>query len=111
MSDTPRTDALEYRNKEKDVYSSFFEMRSHAWQLERELTDAKAMLVKNKGAVTISRNGYVEELESEFAKAKKQIKELTDAVIKYSGGSSMLHPRLARAISTARKHIESQTND
>jgi len=40
MSDTPRTDKLETQNGNKDVYASFFEMRSHAWQLERELAEA-----------------------------------------------------------------------
>jgi hypothetical protein len=39
MSDTPRTDAVDAQNKE--VHSAFYEMRSHAWQLERELTEAR----------------------------------------------------------------------
>jgi len=37
MNDTPRTDALERANYKKDVYSSFFQMRDLAWNLEREL--------------------------------------------------------------------------
>lgn len=40
MSDTPRTDEVDARNKE--VHIAFYEMRSHAWQLERELAEVKA---------------------------------------------------------------------
>jgi hypothetical protein len=35
MSDTPRTDAVDMQGKE--VHAAFFEMRSLAWQLEREI--------------------------------------------------------------------------
>jgi hypothetical protein len=43
-TDTPRTDALERANYKKDVYSSFFQMRDFAWNLERELTTAREEL-------------------------------------------------------------------
>jgi hypothetical protein len=36
-TDTPRTDALERASYKNDVYSSLFQMRDFAWNLEREL--------------------------------------------------------------------------
>jgi hypothetical protein len=61
-TDTPETDSHYYPDFEMgcDVVLADF-----ARKLERERDELKALLTKKHGAVTISRNGYVQELERE----------------------------------------------
>lgn len=43
-------------------------------KLERERDMLKALLVKDQGAVTLSRNGYIQELESKLEEHKLALK-------------------------------------
>ena len=65
MKPTPETDTAEF--EVIDDYECGINVVSscHARRLERERDKLKAMLTKKQGAVTISRNGYVQELERE----------------------------------------------
>ena len=48
----------------------------HAKTLQSEVEHLKSQLTQTQGCVTISRNGYVQELERELAEAREEIKML-----------------------------------
>lgn len=62
-------------------------------KLERERDELKAMLTKDQGVVTISRNGYVQELERERDEAREQRDKLAESILNLS------HPNCVMLIS------------
>ena len=71
-SETPESDAAEIVQTFKglpDCRTGRVDIKV-ARKLELERNELKALLVKGHGAVTISRNGYIEELESKLQEHK-----------------------------------------
>jgi hypothetical protein len=50
----------------------------HAKTLQSEVEHLKSQLTQTQGCVTISRNGYVQELERELAEAREVLREIRD---------------------------------
>ena len=85
-TDTPETDHLEKNlgNAAHPVLSYFCR------KLERERDELKALLTKKQGTVTISRNGYVQEIERERDEARDQRDRLATALVNCREDSSEL---------------------
>jgi hypothetical protein len=85
MSDTPRTDAIESR--EKEVHAAFSEMRSHAWQLERELAATRELnsmmrenMRKMKEKYGLGERNVMRELRKGLTEARRELAETRDQI-------------------------------
>jgi hypothetical protein len=95
---TPETDALWEAWADEKLPNGQFrygpkDLADHARKLERERDELKSLLTKKQGAVTISRNGYVQELERERDEAREQRDELAESILNLS------HPNCVMLIS------------
>ena len=101
ISNTPESDAAEIVQTFKglpDCRTGRVPIQV-ARKLELERNELKALLIKDQGVVTISRNGYVEELESKLEEHKLALES-----------ADMHNNQLAGLLERAREQLDVMKN-